>query len=87
MREDAVPYRKKKPCPKEPKCPYCMSGRLHSVAGAFEWLCIGGCGTKMPKRCPCYYEKELCRGCTYYKLCAHRPGISKKVNIQPEGEN
>jgi hypothetical protein len=81
MREDVVLYHE------DQECPNCSTGKLHSASGTFEWVCAGGCGGKIEKKCPCYYEKDMCRGCTYYKLCAHRPGISKKgLNNQPEGE-
>ena len=66
-------------------CPKCRTGKLQSTGGTFEWICIGGCGGKTEKKCPCYFEKDLCRGCPYFKLCSHRPSASKKgMDARPE---
>lgn len=62
-------------------CPRCRRGKLSSKPRSFSWACYV-CGHTLEKKCPCYFEKDLCRGCSYFKLCAHRPGISKATPIQ-----
>ena len=72
---------KEEPKRRKIHCPSCDDGTLTNRPSTFERQC-DKCFEVFEKRCPCYFEKEMCHGCQYYAVCARRPNA--KITLESE---
>jgi Zn ribbon nucleic-acid-binding protein len=64
-------------------CAKCQSERLQTVdkpSVKFVWECVN-CGHTQPKKCPCYWDRERCRGCQYVTVCGTSK-LKQKGHVQ-----